>query len=134
MTRTLLAAPLLIATLTAADWLTFAGDPQRTGWAKNETQVSTENAGKLRVEWSLKLENEPKELNSLMVPVIVENAITTKGFKDIVLIAGSSDTLFAIDADLHKILWQKQFQVEDKPKGGSHWLCPNALNATPVMD
>ncbi|MGI8745549.1 MAG: PQQ-binding-like beta-propeller repeat protein [Bryobacteraceae bacterium] len=118
----------------AADWPAFGNDPQRTGWAKSETQISVDNVTKLHVEWSLKLENAAKELNALTVPIIVENAITPKGFKDIVLVAGSSDTMFAIDADTGKLLWNKQFQIEGKSKQASHWLCPNALNATPVID
>jgi len=129
---------LIVATgfvaLQAADWLTFAGDPQRTGWAKGENQLSLENVGKLKLQWSMQLDNQAKELNALTVPVIAENMITSKGFKDIVLIAGASDTLFAIDPDTAKILWQRKFEIAVTPKGKPHWLCPNALNTTPVVD
>ncbi len=124
-----------IAALTyAADWLTFGGDPQRTGWAKNEDKISKANAGKLKLEWKLKLEHEAKELNSLTVPLIMENVITPTGFKDLVIVAGASDALFALDADTGKLLWKRTFAIEGKPRSGGHWLCPNALNATPVID
>lgn len=135
MIKLLLVLALLPAALGAADWPMFGGDPQRTGWAKNETTLSLENAGKLHVEWSLKLDNAAKELNSLTAPIIVENVITPKGFKDLVITAGSSDKIFAIDADTGKLLWQHSFEIEGSPKnpkGG--WLCPNALNATPLID
>jgi len=122
------------AALAAADWLTFGGDPQRTGWAKGEKSITRENAGKLRVEWSLKLDNDPVELNALTVPVIVENVATPRGFKDIVIIAGSSNTAFAIDADSGKLMWQRKFQIEGAPRNKPDWLCPSALNATPVID
>lgn len=134
MKRVVLGAVLCITSLHASDWLTFGGDPQRSGWAKNETALSSENVSKLHIEWSLKLPNQPVELNSLTVPVIVENAITPKGFKDIVVVAGSANTAFAIDADTGKILWQRKFEIEGKSKQKPHWLCPNALNATPVID
>src|SRR5258706_5974282 len=135
MKRLLLGVALFVSGLQAADWLMFAGDPQRTGWAKNEKTLSLENAAKLHLEWSLKLDNQAKQLNSLSPPVIVENVITPKGFKDIVITAGSSDKVFAIDADTGKVLWQKSFQIEGTPKNkeGS-LLCPNALNATPIVD
>jgi outer membrane protein assembly factor BamB len=134
MKRFLLSLIILLPAIQAADWLTFAGDPQRTGWAKTEKALSTENVSKLRVEWSLKLDNAPVELNGVTVPVIVENATTPRGFKDIVVIAGSSNTAFAIDADTGKLLWQRKFQIEGAPKDKPHWLCPSALNATPVID
>jgi outer membrane protein assembly factor BamB len=133
--KSLLLVALSVSGLHAADWLMFAGDPQRTGWAKNEKILSSENAAKLHLEWSLKLDNEAKQLNSLSPPIIVENVITPKGFKDIVITAGSSDKVFAIDADTGKVLWQKSFQIEGAPKnkeGG--WLCPNSLNATPIIE
>jgi len=133
--RTLLLIACFASTgLNAGDWLTFGGDPQRTGWAKSETTLSPDNVSRLRVEWSLKLDNTPIEMNSLTVPVIVENIPTQKGFKDIVLIAGSSNTVFAIDADSGKLLWSRKFEVTDKPKQNPSWLCPNSLNATPVID
>ncbi len=135
MTRLLIAAALLAAAVQAADWPTFAGDAQRTGWAKNEKAISPANASKLRLEWSLKVDNAAKELNSLTAPIVVENVITPKGFKDIVITAGSSDKVFAIDADTGKILWQNSFEIEGAPKNPkSTWLCPDALNATPLID
>ena len=124
----------LAVPLAAADWLTFAGDPQRTGWARNESKLTRENVKGLKVEWSLKLDNVAKELNSLTVPLVVENVITPRGFKDLVIVAGSSDNLYAIDADTGKLFWKKAFTTEGKPRSAGHWLCPNALNATPVID
>ena len=65
----------------AGDWATFGGDSQRTGWAKTEDILKEENVSKLRLEWSLKLDNSAVELNALTVPVVVEGVITPKGFK-----------------------------------------------------
>lgn len=134
MKRLLLATSLLVAASEGADWLTFSGDPQRTGWARRENTLAPQNVSKLRLEWSLKLDNTPLELNSLTTPVIVENVTTPRGFKDLVIIAGSSNTAFTIDADTGKMLWQRQFQIDAKPTQKPGWLCPNALNATPVID
>jgi len=62
MSRTLslrlLAAILLTFGVHAADWTTFGGDPQRTGWVREETDLTKANVAKLKLDWSLKLENE----------------------------------------------------------------------------
>ncbi len=130
-----LLAPLLLpAFARAADWTTFGGDPQRTGWAKDETDLTKDNIKKLKLEWSLKLDNVSKEMNSLTAPLVHSQVITPHGFKEVVLIAGASDKVFAIDADTGKLMWQKTMSIEGTPKQKSHWLCPNALNATPVID
>ncbi len=118
----------------AADWLTFGGDAQRSGWARQEKKLTTENVGKLGLVWKLQLDNVQKELNSLTVPVVIENVFTPRGVKDIVIVAGSADNLYAIDADSGKLIWKRTFATEGIPKSRPHWLCPNALNATPVVE
>jgi hypothetical protein len=39
-----LSLPILFLTLTAANWLSYGGDPQRTGWSPKETDITPENA------------------------------------------------------------------------------------------
>jgi len=134
LSRCALATVLLAFGAGAADWTTFGGDPQRTSWVKEETDLAKTNVSKLKLEWSLKLDNAPKELNSLTVPLIHSQVITLAGFKEYVVIAGASDKLFVIDADTGKLVWQKAMSTEGTPKQAPRWLCPNALNATPVID
>jgi outer membrane protein assembly factor BamB len=50
------------------------------------------------------------------------------------VVAGSSDKVFGINVEDGKILWQKTMGIEGKAKGEPHWLCPQALNATPAID
>lgn len=120
--------------LAAADWPVFGGDPQRSGWARRETAIGKDNVKSMQLLWKLQLDNVARELNSLTVPVIVEQVITPRGFKDMVIVAGSSDNLYAIDADTGKLIWRKKFEAEGAPKQKPHWLCPNALNDTPVIE
>src|SRR2546425_12847793 len=70
-----LALLLLSPVARGADWTTFGGDPQRTGWAKEETDLTKDKIGKLRLEWSLKLDNTSKELNSLTAPLVHSQVI-----------------------------------------------------------
>lgn len=126
---------LAASALFAADWTTFSGDAQRTSWAKSEQVFTKKNAGGMKLLWTLKVENTARELTALTTPIVVGGVPTTKGFHDYLIVAGSSDVVFAIEADEGKIVWQRKLEVEGTPKvpnGG--WLCPNALNATPTVD
>src|SRR5262249_12424298 len=78
-------------------------------------------------------DKDAKELSSLTARVIVEVVYTTKEMKFIRVVAGSSDNLYAIDADLGRLLWSKKFTADAKPKQQPHWLCPNGLNGTPLL-
>jgi outer membrane protein assembly factor BamB len=93
-----------------------------------------DSVAKLRLQWKAKLDNQSKELTALTVPLAVSGVPAPGGFKDFVIVAGSDDNLFTLDGDTGKVLWQKKFEITDKPKQNPHWLCPNALTATPVID
>ncbi len=122
-----------LAPVNASDWLMFGGDPQRTGWAQGEKDIDRTNAKDLTLLWKASLENEPRELNSLTAAVGAEWVVTPRGMKEIVIVGGASDNLFALDAESGKVLWKKTFTPEGKPKQEPFWLCPNALNATPLI-
>jgi outer membrane protein assembly factor BamB len=130
----ILTALASVALLGAADWTTFGGDPQRDGWARDENTLSKDNAKDIKLEWKVQLDNASKELNSLTAPLVVEKLVTPRGFKDAVIVAGASDVVYAVDVDNGKLLWQKKFTVPPPTRPGLGFLCPNALNATPVID
>ena len=50
-------------------WTAFGGDAQRTGWNKIETEITPETAPKLKLEWSIKLDNAPMAMNGLTAPL-----------------------------------------------------------------
>jgi glucose dehydrogenase len=99
-----------------ADWLTFGGDPQRTGWARHETAITKENVGKLKVLWKAKLDSVPKEMTSLTAPLVADGIITPRGFMELVLVAGASDSAHAIDVDTSSVFWQRKLAAEGTPK------------------
>jgi len=51
-----------------ADWPTFGHDPQRTGWAFEESILTSENVSHLELKWRTPLKNEPKSLTALTAP------------------------------------------------------------------
>ncbi len=124
---------LYFSHLIAADWLSYGNDPQRTGWSPLETDLNRDNAKSITLLWKTHLDNQARELNSLTAAVNVEWMPTDKGMTEIVVVAGASDNIFGMNADTGKLIWKKTFSVEGKSRQEPLWLCPNALNATPLI-
>jgi outer membrane protein assembly factor BamB len=114
-------------------WTTFGGDLQRSGWNQSETDLTKDNVKNLKLEWSLKLDSQPKGLFGLTAPIVRVNVATPRGVKDLIVVAGASDKLFVVDGDTGKIYWEKTLSTDAKPARPESWLCPNALLATPVI-
>jgi outer membrane protein assembly factor BamB len=109
-------------------WTTNSADPQRTGWQKNETVITKDSVKDLKLMWKLKVDNEPRALHSLLQPLVVP--VT---YRNLVIVPGSSDNIYAIDADLGRIAWKRHFEYQsDKPQSPASWLCPGGMTATPV--
>lgn len=117
-----------------ADWLTFGHDPQRSAWAAEETRLSPTSAPNLELKWSVQLDNVPLALNALTAPVIARDVVTTSGLKSIAYVGGSSNHLFAVDTASGGLVWQYTFRSYVNAKAEAYFLCPNAMNATPVID
>src|SRR5262249_11010488 len=78
----------------------------------------------------------PREiaLSTLTAPLVLDGVATSQGRRTLVFIVGSDDTVFAIDADGGRIVWQKAFPNTLTPPQAATWLCSNTQNATPVID
>ncbi len=133
----LLASLAVTASFTAASWLTFGGGPQRNGWAQEETAITVDSVKGMRLLWKVKLDNQPKQLNALTSPVVINPVYTNKGAETYVVVGGSSDNLYVIDADTGKVAWQRHFTNDAPAVGGNSgtgsYFCPDALNATPLI-
>lgn len=126
---------LFVATLLpAADWPTFGHDPQRSGWASEETILSVKNVGDLKLKWKAQVKNEARSIFSLMPPVVATDVDSPQGRKTLVYVAGASDSIFALDAANGNIVWTRVFDTHVLPKDEPFWLCPNGINATPTID
>lgn len=125
---------LVSGSLGGADWTTFAHDPQRSGWAFEETTLRRDNVAHLELKWKAQLKNEPRSLTALTAPVVATDTSTPQGIKTLVYVAGSSDQFFALDADNGNVVWSRAFDTHVLPKNEGMWLCPNGINATPTID
>jgi outer membrane protein assembly factor BamB len=119
-----------------ADWLTDGGDIERTGWQKNETILSTTSVKNMKLLWKTKLDNEPRQMHNLLPVLIASNVKTASGPKQIVLVTGVSDNLYALDADTGAQLWKLHFESTWSGSTGGRGggiLCPGGITATPVI-
>lgn len=125
----------LIAALVAqspgepSEWTSAAYDLQRTGWNRAEQTLSPGNVAEIRRLWKTVLPNTPHVLAGLMPPLVV----THRG-RQLVIIGGSDNHVFALDAATGERVWQVDFTTDAKPMAPDDWLCPNALTATPFVD
>lgn len=136
-TRAFLVLSLTCFFLRGADWLTDGGNSQRTNWQKDEHILSPTTVANTKLLWKIKLDNEPRQMHSLFPPLIVDRVTTKSGPKQIAIVAGVSDNLYAIDADKGEIIWKKHFQSSWVPPAnggrGAGILCPGGQTATPVI-
>lgn len=127
----------LLASAHAGDWLTYGHDPQRTGWAFEETSLTPDNVSKMTQLWKSKLQNESYSLYSLTPPVVAGAISTGKGVRSVVYVAGITGTVFGLDAETGEQLWTRAFKYVVQPGKGPYqgtFLCPNGITATPVVD
>jgi outer membrane protein assembly factor BamB len=107
------------------DWPFFGGDAQRSGWEKSDLRITKENVKDFQLVLKHKLETKSGD-RSLTPPVVIGNLISYKGFKELAFVAGSSGRIWALDADIDRIFWQKQ--LASKSAG-----CSGGAMATPTL-
>ena len=120
-----------------ADWLTDGGDPQRTAWQRNETLLTKDTVKGMKLLWKIKLDNQTRQMHNLFPPLIAGSVTTRDGEKEIAVVAGVSDNIYAIDVARGTRLWKRTFDstFQEIPGGrGGGVLCPGGLTATPVLE
>jgi outer membrane protein assembly factor BamB len=127
LTLTVSAAPR------ASDYLTEGNDNSRTGWMKHEKVFTPGNVTRTRLLWKLTLDNAPREMHNLFPPLIVEKAAIEGGTREVAIVAGVSDTLFAIDVAKGSLLWKTALDTLASASGTTNTFCPGGQTAVPVI-
>jgi len=122
------------ASAQSGQWTTYAHDPQRSGFAADEHEFSPSNVSKLGLEWKTVVPNEPLVLTGLTAPLVIRGVKSENSTNNLVIVAGSSDHIFALDAETGALAWKRDFSANQARPEGGNWLCPFALNDTPVID
>lgn len=132
-TALLTASVLCISSLSpGADWPTDGYDVRRTNWQRDETILTPQNVKSMKLLWKLKLDNQPRQMHNLLEPLVLGRVNTSNGPKQLVIQAGVSDNVYAIDAEKGEILWTRHFDstYSDPPNGrGPSVLCPGGMTA-----
>lgn len=110
------------------DWMTGNADAQRSAWIRTDAKISPETMQKpgFTFLWKLKLNNRPRQLNSLAPPATLERLIGYRGFRMLGFVGGSSDRIFTIDTDLGRMEWEKQLTSSVPAQAGT-LACPGGL-------
>jgi len=88
----------------------------------------------MKLLWKLKTDNEPREMHSLLPALIVSRVATSSGPREIAIVTGVSDNIYAIDVETGTLLWKKHFEFTAGPvPKGAGTLCPGGITATPVI-
>ena len=129
-------AQTAIAPEAGRDWITWGFDQERSGWNRGERTLTPQNVRGLRLKWNVQVSTAPKDvvLSTLTTPLVVEGVATVDGRKDMVFVQGSDGSVFALDADTGKNLWQKTYPSSIAPQRTADINCANAVQATPTID
>lgn len=125
------------ATPPVADWATFGHDPQRTGWAFEETRISPDSISQMKLQWKKKLDSDPYSIYNLVPPIVVNGISTVKGTRTVVYTVGVTGTVFALDVETGDELWNRKLVARETPVNGGFqggMLCPNGPTGSPVAD
>jgi outer membrane protein assembly factor BamB len=116
------------------DWPSQGGSPQRDGWAKYEKAFTKENVQGLELLYTYQADNKAMGSNALTAPLVNGLLITYRGFKEMLVFGGSSNTVYSVDADLNRLIWKVQLssktQGSEKDSQGS---CSGGLTAALAM-
>src|SRR5215813_13084272 len=114
------------------DWMTGNGDAQRSAWVRADAKISKESLQDpkrkpgFQLLWKLKLDNKPRQLDSLTPPATLERLIGYRGFRMLGFVGGSSDAIFTIDTDLGRMEWEKRLASTTESQAGT-LACPGGM-------
>jgi hypothetical protein len=114
------------------DWMTDNGDAQRSAWVRADAKISKESLQDpqrkpgFQFLWKIKLDNKPRQLNSLAPPATLERLIGYRGFRMLGFVGGSSDAIFTIDTDLGRMEWEKRLVTNATSQAGT-LACPGGM-------
>lgn len=112
----------------AAEWSTSGGDAHRSSAVAADPKISVASLSKpgFALYWKMKLNNEPRQLNALFAPTLMDRHIGIHGFRSFAFVTGSGDNIYAVDTDLGRIDWQKNLGSKSAPADAS-LSCPGGM-------
>src|SRR5215831_2642932 len=117
------------------NWPTYGGDAQRSGSAGADFRITKDTVKDFQLLFKMKLDNQSRGMRPVLPPVILGRLISYRGFRELAFVATNADIVYAVDADLGKMFWQKhlEYSVAEPQSTATSWGCPGGLTAVPVM-
>ena len=114
-----------------ADWPSAGGGPARDGWARGETALSPATAKDIKFLYVHKFDNTDHGESGLGTPLILSRIVTWKGFKALMFVGASNDTVYAIDSEISRDFFKAPLGSKaDKPQTAAATLtCPGGMTA-----
>jgi hypothetical protein len=129
--KTVLVLLLFCTTLFAANWPSIGGNAQRDGWLRGETGLSKETAAGIKFLYAFKASGAKGKQAEPTTPVVLSNIITYKGFKQLVSVGKSNNSVVSIDADLGTEFFDTHLTASDSPtKVKTSATCPGGMTAS----
>src|SRR5262245_21460310 len=112
------------------DWMTIGNDVQRSSWVRGDAKISPATIAKPGFEliWKIKLQNEARQLNSLMPPVLFDFYIGYRGFRLLGFVGSSSERVVGLDVDMARIEWEKSLASDSS--AATSLLCPGGMTSS----
>jgi outer membrane protein assembly factor BamB len=130
-----LCAALAFAQSRGGNWPTSGGDAQRSRWEGADARISKDTVKDLQLLFKIKLESQAKGSRPLLPPVIMGRLISYRGFRELAFVGSNADIVYAIDADLGTIFWQKhlEYSTREPQVTVPAPYCPGGMTSTPTM-
>lgn len=111
---------------TGSDWLTYGHDPQRSGNAAGESVITTSSVKNLALKWSAAVDGKVTGQ-----PLFVSAVQVGGQAQDVVVVATSNNSIYALDASTGAQLWRSNF---GPPSGQGDVPGGFGISASPVID
>ena len=122
-----------LAAAQAREVTTAGFDAQRSNWIRSDPRVTRDalEDGSFKFLWKHTVPGEPRQLQSLTQPVLLDFFVGYIGFKSLAFFGGADDVMYAIDTDLAKPYWTANltYAAATGSVPGSTWQCPGGLMA-----
>lgn len=117
---------------TIGNWSIARNDAGHAGWQKAESKISKDTlSSQFKFLWKIKLGTAGKDTLSYSEPLLVLRLINARGFKDLVVWAGTED-LYAVDSELGTMVWTKHFDVKPSACGATN--LGSVMEAPPTIN
>ncbi len=113
----------------ADDWTTVGADAQRSGWIRADRKISVASVAgpEFQLLWRIPTSSEARSGHGLTVPVLLDFLISHRGFRSLAFVGGASGGVHAMDTDLARMEWERQFAQGSSDTTSQ---CPGGMTAS----